>query len=110
MTTPVLGARFAAKKSNSQAWERVEKCYNFVGKGLTLKTTSLKQYFDPPTSNPSQQTIETFTTNTQTMKAEIIWALKTVVCGQSHNSNNDISNCFHGMFPNNATAEQFSLG
>ena len=43
------------------------------------------------------------------MKAEIIWALKTVVPGLSHNSNNDISNCFRAMSPNNATAEQFSL-
>ena len=44
------------------------------------------------------------------MKAKIMWALKTVVSGLSHNSNNDISNCFRVMFPNNATAEQFSLG
>ena len=53
----------------------------FFGKGLTSKTTSFKQSFDPPTS----EIIETFTTNTQTMKAEIIWALKTVVSGLSHN-------------------------
>ena len=65
--------------------------------------TSLKQSFNPPTSKPSQQTIETFTTNTQTIKAGIIWALK------SYNSNNDISSCFCAIFPNNATAEQFSL-
>lgn len=57
----------------------------FFGKGLTSKTTSLKKSFDPPTSEPSQQTIETFTANTQTMKAEIIWALKTVVSGLSDN-------------------------
>ena len=44
------------------------------------------------------------------MKAKIMWALKTVVSGLSHNSNNNISNCFRAMFPNNATAEQFSLG
>ena len=72
--------------------------------------TSFKQTFDPPTSAPSQQTIETFTNNTQTMKADIIWALTTVVFGLSQNSNNDISNCFCGTFPNNATAEEFSLG
>ena len=72
--------------------------------------TSFKQTFDPPTSAPSQQTIETFTNNTQTMKADIIWALTTVVFGLSQNSNNDISNCFCATFPNNATAEEFSLG
>ena len=54
--------------------------------------------------------METFTTNIQTMKAEIIWVLKTVVSGLSHSSNNDISNFFRAMFPNNATAQQFSLG
>ena len=72
--------------------------------------TSFKQTFDPPTSAPSQQTIETFTNNTQTMKADIIWALTTVVFGLSQNSNIDISNCFCATFPNNATAEEFSLG
>ena len=82
----------------------------FFGKGLTSKMTSLKKSFDSPTSEPSQQTIETFTANTQTMKAEIIWALKTVVSGLSDNWSNDISNCFHVTCPNNATAEQFSLG
>ena len=44
------------------------------------------------------------------MKAEIISALKTVVSGLSHNSNNDISNYFRAMFPDIATSEQFSLG
>ena len=88
----------------------LKKVTTFFGKGLTSKMTSFKQTFDPPTSAPSQQTIETFTNNTQTMKADIIWALTAVVFGLSQNSNNDISNCFCATFPNNATAEEFSLG
>ena len=88
----------------------MKKVTAFFGKGLTSEATSLKQSFDPPTSEPSQQIIETFTTNTQTMKAEIVWALNTVVSVLSHYSNNDIYNFFSAMFANKATAEQFSLG
>lgn len=44
------------------------------------------------------------------MKAEIRRVLKTVVIRLSHNSNNDISNYVRLMFPDNAIAEQFSLG
>ena len=87
----------------------LKKVTTFFEKRLTSKMTSLKQSFNPPTSKPSQQTIETFTTNTQTIKAGIIWALKAVVSGLSYNSNNNISSCFCAIFPNNATAEQFSL-
>ena len=77
---------------------------------MIFKTISFKQSFDSPASQPSRQTTETFTANTQTMNTEIIWTLKTVVSELSHNSNNDISNCFRAMFVNKATAEQFSLG
>ena len=44
------------------------------------------------------------------MNTEIICTLKTVVSELSHNSNNDISDCFRAMFVNKAIAEQFSLG
>ena len=54
--------------------------------------------------------METFTTNTQIMKAEIIWELETVVSTLSHNSNNKISDWFCAMFPNNVTAKQFLIG
>ena len=77
----------------------LKKVTTFLWKELTPKMTSLKQFFDS----------ETFATNTQTMKAGITWALKTVVSGLSHNWNNDISNCC-AFFANNATAEQFSCG
>ena len=42
----------------------LKKVTTFFEKRLTSKMTSLKQSFNPPTSKPSQQTIETFTTNT----------------------------------------------
>ena len=69
------------------------------------RTGTLKQ-----TSKPSQRTTETFTTSTQTVEVEIIWALKDVVYGFPNNSDNDIFNCFCAMFPDYAFAEHFSLG
>lgn len=50
-----------------------------------------------------KRSIETFLTNAQTMEVEIIWVLKTVFSGFSNNLNNDISNCFRTIFPDNNT-------
>ena len=59
METQVLGARYVARKPNSQAWERhangskylIELRLNlFGGKDLTFKMISLRQSFDPLTS------------------------------------------------------------
>ena len=48
--------------------------------------------------------------DSQKQKAEIVWALKSVLSGYSNNSCADISKIFTCMFPDSKIAKSFELG
>ena len=58
----------------------------------------------------SQPSIELMLKDSQKQKAEIVWALKSVLSGYSNNSCADISKIFTCMFPDSKIAKSFELG
>ena len=60
--------------------------------------------------NRQQATLEVVMNNSEKLKTEIIWTLKTVSIGYSNNSSKDISNLFYAMFPGSKIAEDMRLG
>ena len=59
--------------------------------------------------NKQQATLEVVVNNSEKLKAEIIWTLKTVSSGYSNNSSKDISNLFYAMFPDSKIAKDMRL-
>ena len=47
--------------------------------------------------------------NSDELKAEIIWALKSVYSGYSYNSSKDMSSLFHTMFPDSKIAKDMTI-
>ena len=60
--------------------------------------------------NKQQATLEVVVNNSEKLKAEIIWTLKTVYSVYSNNSSKDISNTCYAMFPDSKIAEDVRLG
>ena len=61
-------------------------------------------------SSSSQITLGLSVNMTNKLKAEIIWALKSVTSGFSNNSCNESNELFRTMFPDSNIAKQFMLG
>lgn len=61
------------------------------------------------TSGASTSAFSTFS-NTATLKAEVLWVLRTVSRHQSYTSNDDIHSVFQAMFPDSECASAFSCG
>ena len=57
-----------------------------------------------------QSTLEVIVNNSDKLKAEIIWALKSVYSGYSYNSSKDMSSLFHTMFPDSKIAKDMTIG
>ena len=60
--------------------------------------------------NKQQVTLEVVVNNSEKLKAEIVWTLKTVPSAYSNNSSKDISNLFYAMFPDNKIAKDMRHG
>ena len=60
--------------------------------------------------NKQPVTLEVVVKNSEKLKAEIVWTLKTVYSGYSNNSSKDISNLFYAMFPDNKIAKDMRHG
>ena len=58
----------------------------------------------------NQRSIELMLKDSQKQKAEIVWALQSVLSGYSNNSYADISKVFTCMFPDIKIAKSFELG
>ena len=58
----------------------------------------------------TQKTLERTVTKSQTLSAEIRWALQSVLKGHSNNSSRTISPLFKVMFPDSKIVESFALG
>ena len=54
--------------------------------------------------------MQQFVVSTETIKTEIIWVLKSVFCGFSYRSRDELSNVFAKMFPDSNIAKEFRLG
>lgn len=57
-----------------------------------------------------QSTLEVVVTNSNKIKAEIVWALKCIHSGYSDNSNNDMNDILKSMFPDSKIADSFEMG
>ena len=57
-----------------------------------------------------QSTLEVIVNNSDKLKAEIIWALKSVYSGYSYNLSKDITSLFHTIFPDNKIAKDMTIG
>jgi hypothetical protein len=62
---------------------------------------------EPP---KTQSTLELSINQTDKIKAEIRWALESVMRGNSNNSNNTINKLFQVMFPDSQIVKLFSMG
>ena len=60
--------------------------------------------------NKQQVILEVVVNNSEKLKAEIVWTLKTVPSAYSNNSSKDISNLFYAMFPDNKIAKDMRHG
>ena len=85
-------------------------------KPVTKSTTSSPD-LSPASSTSSssghhvtQKTLELTVTKSQTLSAEIRWALQSVLKGHSNNSSSNISPLFKVMFPDSKIVESFALG
>ena len=58
----------------------------------------------------TQKALELTVSKSQTLSAEIWWALQSILKGHSNNSSNNISPLFKVMFPDSKTVERFVLG
>ena len=58
----------------------------------------------------TQSTVSNFAINSETVKAEIRWLLKSVISGYSNNSSANLNNLFLCMFPDSQLAKSFKLG
>lgn len=56
-----------------------------------------------------QPTLESFITNSDTLKAEIIWSLKSIINGFSVRSNDELSDTLVAMFPDSKIAKSFNM-
>ena len=54
--------------------------------------------------------MQQFVVSTETIKAEIIWVLKSVFCGFSNRTCDEFSDVFAKMFPDSGIAKGFKLG
>ena len=61
-------------------------------------------------SGEQQSTVELFIANTEVVKAEIIWVLKSVVSGFSYRSSDSTPSLFSLMFPDSEIAKCFKMG
>ena len=61
-------------------------------------------------SGEQQSTVELFIANTEVVKAEIIWVLKSVVSGFSYRSSDSTPSLFSSMFPDSEIAKRFKMG
>ena len=57
----------------------------------------------------NNSTLDTFIVNSDTIKAEIIWSLKSVMNGFSNRANDELHETFAAMFPDSQIAKSFSL-
>ena len=84
-------------------------------KPITKSTTSSPD-LSPVSSTSSSsgrhvtQTLELTVTKSETLSAEIQWALQSVLKGLSNNSSSNISPLFNVMFPDSKIKESFALG
>ena len=58
----------------------------------------------------SQSTMQLFVVSTETIKAEIIWLLKSVFCGFSNRFSDKLSDVFAKMFPDSDIGKGLKLG
>ena len=57
-----------------------------------------------------QQTLTASVLDSSSLKAEIVWSLKSVMSGYSHNSSSDMNVTFQTMFPDSNIAKQYQMG
>ena len=88
----------------------------------TLITNETPQPLCEPHQDPSckppvlpkkvsmQQTLTTSVLDSSSLKAEIVWALKSVMSGYSNNSSSDMNVTFQKMFPDSNIAKQYQMG
>ena len=82
----------------------------FFKKSTKSQSTSSESSQRNASSSTQQQTRELTVNKSQVSLVEIRWPLQTVTKGHSKNSNNNITELFKVMFPDNQTAKMFALG
>ena len=61
-------------------------------------------------TSSAQPSIQALCGSMPTLKAEVIWVLKTITSHQSYRSNEGIDSLFRTMFPDSALVQSFSCG
>ena len=94
--------------------ELVDKRNNFFKpktKSSTENPTQSMEETISPNDKPgtSKNTLEVYFTNSESIKAEIIWTLKSVLGGFSIRSSDDLCETFSSMFPDSKIARNFSM-
>ena len=111
--------------------KEMESVQNFFNKKLTSEpqqtnnqtiTNETQQPLCEPHQDPSceppvfpkkvsmQQTLTASVLDSSSLKAEIIWALKSVMSGYSNNSSSDMNATFQTMFLDSNIAKQYQMG
>ena len=111
--------------------KEMESVQHFFNKKLTSEpqqtnnqtiTNETQQPLCEPRQDPScappvlpkkvsmQQTLTASVLDSSSLKAEIVWALKSVMSGYSNNSSSDMNATFQTMFPDSNIAKQYQMG
>ena len=128
----VKALRSHAKSENHlKRIKEKESVQNFFNKKLTSEpqqtnnqtiTNETQQPLCEPHQDPSceppvlpkkvsmQQTLTASVLDSSSLKAEIVWALKSVMSGYSNNSSSDMNVTFQIMFPDSNIAKQYQMG
>ena len=110
----------AQGKKHQSALHRSQKSpsvFGFAQKGDDQEPSTSKSGEEPATSvmrSSAEQlksnAVSKFTLTKEQHKAEILWALKSVMSHFSYNSAHDIADIFRAMFPDSSIAQHMSCG
>jgi hypothetical protein len=100
----------AVRRVTSEGRERATFALAFAPPAAA-SSSSQGQSQKPPQPSTSTSTQDSVTlVSKDTMKAEVLWTLRTIVHHQSYSSNADIGEVFALMFPDSEIAKAFKCG
>jgi hypothetical protein len=76
----------------------------------SVDTSDSDNHSRPNPETESRRNLQQFVTKDGTLKAEILWSIKTVDSNSSFRSNGNVTNVFSQMFQDSAIAKSMSLG
>ena len=90
--------------------EKVESVSDFFGESSDSQKPTSSQQHDTISTPRLSDSVSSFVLRKDQHKAEILWALKTVMSHYSYNSANNIADLFRAMFPDSKIAEKMQCG